>query len=139
MAFPPSHRPPRTVLDNQLSFKRLDTFTVTCSEFFKWGALSAIAYMGYLSIGVLAGKNTFADIAIRMIGNVKVSDGIIVLLTGGGWAYGLAQRSLRRKYIERTAPLKNELERLLDQNRTSSNLTSRGTTPPQKGSVNNEP
>jgi hypothetical protein len=132
MASPPSEKPPRTLLDNQLSFKRLDTTTEICSGFFKWAALAAIAYLGYLSIGQLAGRSTFADIGVRVIGNLKVSDGIITLLTGSGWAYGLAQRSLRRKHIERTATIKNELERLLDKNRTSSNLTPRGTTPQQK-------
>jgi hypothetical protein len=133
MASSSTEKLPRTPLDNQLSFKRLDTSALICSEFFKWGALSFISYMGYLSVGKIAGQNTFADIAVRVIGNIKVSDGIITLLVGSGWAFGLAQRSLRRKYIERTAPVKNKLERLLDERRTSSNLTSRGTTPPKKG------
>jgi hypothetical protein len=132
MVSSPSERLPRTILDNQLSFKRLDTATAICSEFFKWAGLVAIAYLGYLSIKQLAGTNTLANIGIRIIGNVKVSDGIIVLLMGGGWAYGLGQRSLRRRYIERTSSAKNELERIIDSNRTSSNLTPRGTTPRQK-------
>jgi hypothetical protein len=133
MASPSAEKLPRTQLDNQLSYKRLDTASLICSEFFKWGSFAFIAYMGYLSIGKLAGQNTYADIAVRAIGNVKVSDGIITLLIVSGWAFGLAQRSLRRRYIERTAPVKNKLERILDAKRTSSNLTSRGTTPPEKG------
>jgi hypothetical protein len=133
MASPPSAKPPRTLLDTQLSFKRWDTISEICKELIKWASLVFIAYLGYRSIEVLAGKSTFADIALRIIGNIKVSDGIIFFLTGSGWAYGLGQRSLRRKHIERTVSAKNELERILDKNRTSSNLTQKGTTPPQKG------
>jgi hypothetical protein len=132
MASPPSPRPPRTLLDNQLSFKRLDTALEMFSVLVKWSALVAIAYLGYLSIGQLAGRSTFADIGVRVLGNLKVSDGIITLLAGSGWAYGLGQRSLRRKSIERLVPHKNELEKVFDKKRTSSNLTPRGTTP-QKG------
>lgn len=82
---------------------------------------------------MLAGLTTSANIGVRLAGNVTVSRGIITLLTGSGWAYGVAQRSLRRKNIERLVPLKNELEKVIDKKRTSSNLTQRGTTPPRKG------
>jgi hypothetical protein len=133
MASPPSAQPPRTMLDAQLSFKRWDTISEICKELIKWVSLVLIAYLGYRSIEVLAGKSTFADIGLRVIGNLKVSDGVLFFLTGSGWAYGLGQRSLRRKHIERTVPLKNELERVIDKNRSSSDLTQKGTTPPQKG------
>lgn len=133
MASTPPVKSPRTLQDNQLSFKRLDTLTAICSEFFKWAALVAISYMVYLCVQALAGKSTFADIGVRVIGNLKVSDGIITLLTGSGWAYGLAQRSLRRRHIERVTPLKNDLERIIDTKRTSSNLTTKGTTPRKEG------
>lgn len=132
MASPPPQKPTRTELDSLLAFKRLDTATVIVCNCLKWAGLVSVSYFGYLSIGMLAGKYTFADIGLRVIGNLKVNDGIIGLLTGSGWAYGLAQRSLRRRNIERMAPLKNEYERLIDPNRTSSNLTSRGTTPSER-------
>jgi hypothetical protein len=128
----PLQKPPRTVLDNQLSFKRLDTATELGRELIKWAALVVIAFMGYRCVNVLAGRSTLAEIGIKILGNIKVSDGIITLLTGSGWAYGLAQRSLRRRNIERVVPAKNELERMLDPNRSSSNLTGKGTTPAPK-------
>lgn len=132
MASPPSPKP-RTVLDNQLSFKRLDTVSELIKEAMKWGSLVTIAYFGYMSVEVLAGSTTSANIGIRVLGSLTFNRGVVALLTGSGWAYGLGQRSVRRKNIERTVPAKNELERLIDPNRTSSNLTSRGTTPPRKG------
>src|SRR5438067_322025 len=131
MASPPSAKP-RTVLDNQLSFKRLDTVSEIVKEAIKWGCLVVIAYFGYMCVEVLAGTSTSANIGIRVLGNVTFNKGVVALLTGSGWAYGLGQRSVRRKNIERIIPAKNELERLVDPKRTSSNLTSRGTTPQKK-------
>lgn len=95
----------------------------------KWGALVWISSNFYRCIAVLAGHTTAADIGIKFLANVKVSDTICVVLTGGSIAYGMGQRQLRRRHIKHVAHDKNELERLLDPKRTSSNLTDRGTTP----------
>ena len=133
MASPLPTKPPRTVLDNQLSFKRLDTISEIVKEAIKWGCLVAIAYIGYMSIAALAGKSTSANLAVRILGSLTANRGIIALLTAGGWAYGLGQRRARRKHIERIVPLKNKLEQIIDPDRTSSNLTPKGTTPPKKG------
>lgn len=133
MASTPPPKPPKTELDYQLAFKRWDTLSDLGRYAIQWTGLVLVAYFSYRSIDTLAGRRTFAEIGVKILGNVTVSRGIITLLTGGGWAYGLAQRSLRRRNIERLAPAKNEVERRLDKNRTSSNLTSRGTTPKTKG------
>ena len=109
----------------------------TALEFWRvlvqWTAIGFLGFMFYKSIVVMAGLSTSANIAVRLAGNLTVSKGIITILTGSGWAYGLGQRALRRRHIERVVPLKNELEKVIDKNRTSSNLTQRGTTPPRKG------
>jgi len=132
MASSPSP-PPRTVLDNQLSFKRLDTALEFWRVLVQWGTVAFLGFMAYRSVSVLAGMTTSANIGVRLFGNLMVNRGIVALLTGSGWAFGLAQRSLRRKNIERLVPLKNDLEKVIDPKRTSSNLTSKGTTPPKKG------
>ena len=132
MASSPSP-PPRTVLDNQLSFKRLDTALEFWRVLVQWGTVAFLGFMAYRSVSVLAGMTTSANIGVRLFGNLMVNRGIVALLAGSGWAFGLAQRSLRRKNIERLVPLKNDLEKVIDPKRTSSNLTSRGTTPPKKG------
>lgn len=121
------------MLDNQLSFKRMDTALEFWRVLVQWTAIGFLGFMFYKSIIVLAGLSTSANIAVRLAGNLTVSRGIITLLTVSGWAFGLAQRSSRRKNIERLVPLKNELEKVIDPKRTSSNLTSRGMTPPKKG------
>jgi hypothetical protein len=119
------------MLDNQLSFKRMDIALEFWRVLVQWATIGFLGYMGYRSVVVLAGVSTTANIAVRLAGNLTVSKGIITLLTCSGWAFGLAQRSARRKNIERIVPLKNDLEKVIDAKRTSSNLTSRGTTPPK--------
>ncbi len=130
MATTPPVKPPRTELDYRLSFKKTDAVVVVLRELIKWGGLVLLGRYGYLSIAALAGHQTFADIVIRFLANLKVSEGILYLLTGGSIAYGVGQRQLRRRHIKRVVASKNELEKKLDPKRTSSNLTDTGTTQP---------
>jgi hypothetical protein len=51
-----------------------------CRELIRWSALVAIFYMVFLCVQSLAGKITTADIAIRALGNIKVSNGILALV-----------------------------------------------------------
>jgi hypothetical protein len=129
MASSHSSKLPRTELEYHLAFKRWDAFTELGGKLIQWSGLVAIAYCAYLSSVALAGKTTLAEIGVKVLGNLTVSRAIISLLAGSGWAYGLGQRRLRRRNIERLGTAKNELERRLDKKRTSSNLTSKGTTP----------
>ena len=124
--------PAKSDQDYQLSFKKWDTLGDLGRYAIQWAGLVLIAYFFYRTLDSFAGRNTFAEIGIKILGNITVSRGIITLLTASGWVYGLGQRGLRRRSIERLAPAKNQVEGLLDPNRTSSNLTSRGTTPPRK-------
>lgn len=131
MATPP--KSPRTEQDYVLSFKRLDVVADAFRTLCQWGTLAFIAFMFYRIAEVLAGKSTYAYGNFQFLANVTVSRSIISLLTASGWVYGLGQRSLRRKHIERTVPAKTALEKQLDSRRTSSNLTPKGTTPRGRG------
>jgi hypothetical protein len=93
-----------------------------------WGAACFIAYMSFRSVDALAGKITFASLGASFIGDVRINEALAWLLAGGFGLYGLNERRLRRKHIERTAPQISELESRIDPNRTSSRLTPRGTT-----------
>lgn len=130
MSTPPPAGSRRTELDYGLSFKRTDAFVTICREIARWGALVLLGRYAYLSIAVLAGHQTFADVAVRFLSNIKVSDGLLYLISGGSIAYGIGQRQLRRRQIKRNVQAKNELEKLTHPGRTSSNLTERGTTRP---------
>lgn len=130
MATPPSTEPPRTVLDYGLSIKKIDAVLTVVRDIIKWGALVLIARYVYQSIADLAGHQTYADIGVQFLGNLKISDSLLYLLTGGSIIYGMGERRLRRKHIGRIDSLKNNLERKLNPNRTSSKLNKDGTTRP---------
>jgi hypothetical protein len=125
-----SQRPPRTESDYVLSYKKIDSVTTVVREAVKWAGIVLIVRYCYYAIAVLAGRSTFADIAVRFLANLKVSDGILYLLTGGSIVFGVGQRYLRRRHIKRVVPAKNQLERMLDPNRSTSGLTPEGTTQP---------
>jgi hypothetical protein len=127
---PPASHKTDPALEAHLRAKRIDSFTTICRDAIKWSAAVIIVAYGYKSIVALAGHRTYADIGIRVLGNLKVSDGILYLFGVSGWVYGLGERRLRRNNIRRLAPAKNDLERIIDPRRTSSNLTTTGTTQP---------
>jgi hypothetical protein len=126
----PSQQSTRTESDYLLSFKKIDSVTTIVRDIIKWGGISFLGYCGYQSVGVLAGRATTANIFIKILGNATVNHGLVGLLAGGGWVYGIGQQYLRRRNIQRNVPAKNALEKKLDPNRTSSHLTERGTTQP---------
>jgi hypothetical protein len=96
-----------------------------------WFSLVGISAFFYLSTKSLAGHYTFADIGIKVIGDFKISEAVSYLLGAGGMGYGLRERRLRRQTTERFSQRNYALERLVDPNRTSSHLTTRGTTNPE--------
>ena len=127
---PPATPSLREQLEHSRKFKTLDIIGNIVTQTIKWGSVVLIARYGYLSIASLAGQKTLADIVVRFLGNIKVSDGIAYLLGAGGVIYGIGERQLRRRNIRRIAKDKNNLERIVHPGRTSSKITESGTTPP---------
>ena len=97
----------------------------------RWGSICFISYNAYLSIEVLAGKNTLADIGIGFLTDINVSVAISWALAAGGVLYGYGQRRLRKNGVEHLAKRNQRLELIIDPERTSSNLTERGDTRPE--------
>lgn len=114
-----------------LEFKKIEARVTIATTAIRWGALVLIGLLAFVSIEVLAGKRTLATIAISLIGSVKLENAIYLIVFLGCVLYGLGERELRRRNIKRLTESKNKLERLLDSSRTSSGLTSRGTTRPE--------
>jgi hypothetical protein len=115
-------------LKYRLRFRMLDVLASVVQLGIPWGALCFIAYMVFRSVGTLAGRATVADLRTTFLGNVKINEAVAWVLVALFGAYGLNERRLRRKHIERTAPTIHELEAQIDPNRTSSRLSQRGTT-----------
>jgi len=127
----PHRRPTKNELDAAVKTRRIDGVVSTIQVAIKWFSLVGIAWLFYLSIKAVAGQYTFADIGVRFIGNFKISEGLAYLFGVGGISYGYKERRLRRSTIERLAPRNAALEKALDPNRTSSKLTTKGTTSPE--------
>ena len=98
---------------------------------FKWAGITLIAYWSYRSIEVLAGETTTADIGLTILADVQTSKGVawIVAILASG--YGLRQRTLRKRNIERLQARIRALESHIDPGRTSSGLTPQGETNPK--------
>jgi hypothetical protein len=106
-------------------------FVSIVNNLIRWGGLVSISYFAVLSIRAMAGQHTFADIGIRVLADVHVSEAVAWIFGGSGVAYGWRQRKLRRDTVERLANRNIELEKRLDPNRASSQLTPRGDTRPE--------
>lgn len=97
----------------------------------KWGSLLGCVYWGYLAIASLAGKETFAKIAVSFMANMTVNKWLAYAFGGGGIVYGLNERRLRRNAVRRLAPGRIHYEQGLDPERSSSGLTQTGDTSPE--------
>jgi len=91
----------------------------------------AVIFLGAYARDVLvafAGHDTNAEVGLKLIASIKLDRWLAYIVAVMGGSYGLRQRHLRRKAIERTTERPIELERLMDPGRTSSKLTTQGTT-----------
>ncbi len=94
----------------------------------RWGSICAIAYFAYLSVDALAGKATFAKIAVEFLANITVKHTVAYSFGIFGTIYGWRQRHLRKKRIAQLAQQNERLEKLIDKHRTSSKLPPTGNT-----------
>ncbi|HXQ52880.1 MAG TPA: hypothetical protein VN802_17440 [Stellaceae bacterium] len=94
------------------------------------GTVLGVFYWVHVVLLAYAGTSTFANVAISFVTDFKLDRVLAYGFGAGGVGYGLRQRKLRRKNIERLAPRAAMLEKIIDPNRTSSGLTPQGTTQP---------
>jgi hypothetical protein len=102
-----------------------------CLNLIKWGAIVLIVREIHLSIESLAGKATLTDIGINFLGDIKVSIALSWFVGFFGAFYGINQRKLRKDTVERLQTRIKELELVVDNKRSSSQLTVRGDTRPE--------
>lgn len=130
MATAPAAKPTKAEYDFRLRLRRYDLVTSVVLQLITWSAIVLIARYGYYAVFSLAGHATLTDIAVRFLSNVKVSSGISYIVGAAGMIYGAGQHRARHRNIKRMANDKNELEKIIDAKRSSSNLTEEGNTRP---------
>lgn len=119
-------------LDAGIQMARIDSRTTIALQAIKYGGLVGLAFIGvYLPVHDLAGHTTLADFGVRFLANIRVSEAAAWLWAFLATGYGLRQRELLHRNIDRLGNRIPELEKQIDPNRTSSRLTSRGETRPE--------
>jgi hypothetical protein len=118
-----------------IKFKKLDIINSAIQMAIKVGGLVGIFAIIGSTLRVMTGRETVLNIAIQIVATMKLSSKISYALGLAGVAYGLRQRRLRRSVIERMSEHQRKLEQSLDQGRTSSEITLKGTTRPDDRSL----
>lgn len=98
----------------------------------KYGSIIACSYIGYLTIGELAGRETDATLALFLDLATKEKKTLlpwVLVLACAIWAY--VERDLRLRKIAYFHDQNKKLEKILDDKRSSSNLTKNGLTNPK--------
>jgi hypothetical protein len=111
--------------------RRSEGFVSIANNAIRWGGLVLIARYAFLSIETLAGQTTNANFLLNFLGNVEISVALSWLAMAGAVMYGVWQRHLRRDTVERLQKRNHQLEKLIDDRRSSSRLTERGDTRPE--------
>jgi len=109
----------------------IDAIDANVRLLIKYGCLAIVAFFAYGAIAVLAGKQTFAQIGIKLLGDIKIANSIGYVVGGSGIIYGRRQKKLKEDVILKLAPRIKELETEIDPKRSSSGLTERGRTRPE--------
>lgn len=99
--------------------------------FFKYFTICFSLFMAYLSIKCLSGKTTDANIIIKMLGNLKVNQAVMFIMTGGSIVWAIAERKLKRRVIKKLSDRVKKYETDADKGRTSSRLSDDGSTNPE--------
>jgi hypothetical protein len=128
---------PRKPLENTPPARSLLTPAVVLSiigllkDALRYSFMFGIALCAYGSVREMAGKKTDADIKVGFFSKITWSDSVAVIFGGGGAAYGLAERQVRKSKVKQMAERIHALEKMIDPARTSSNLTEHGNTNPE--------
>lgn len=129
----PKPRPssPSVGLQHVVRLRIIDAIDANIRLLIKYGFLAVVAFFAYGAIAVLAGKQTFAQIGIKLLGDIKIANSIGYVVGGSGIIYGRRQKKLKEDVIQKLAPRIKELETKIDPKRSSSGLTERGRTRPE--------
>jgi hypothetical protein len=92
-----------------------------------------IFYTASRSVEALAGHDTKLSVALSVIFDALVDLKFVfaISLAGAGVAWGVIERAVRLRKVDYMQGRIKELEERIDPNRTSSGLTTRGTTNPR--------
>jgi len=118
-------------LKYRLRIKRIEMFGAVLNSVAKWGALLGCVYFASDTLKGIVGTTTYADVGIRFLGSLRISQSIGIAITSFSIFVALRERKLRHDKTEYLQGRIKKLEEVLDMNRSSSRITPRGTTRPE--------
>jgi hypothetical protein len=117
--------------DYLVKFRKLDILADAVHLGVPWGCLVLIFLFTFLMVAQLAGKTTLANVGVRVLADIKVSQVLAYMFGAGGLGYGVLERKLRHKKVAHMEGHIKTLEAAFDPSRSSSGLTRKGTTRPE--------
>jgi hypothetical protein len=127
-----SRLPSDKEIEFQLQVRKYDNrsriITYLGGMIIKYVALAVICYFILLAVRELAGKETIAKFLFLFINDINLKEIVLSVLTIGAILYGLLQRALRRKMIQRFSARCDMLERKINPQKVSSEITKEGKT-----------
>jgi hypothetical protein len=121
----------KTELRYHLCFAMIDAIGSILYKAIPWAGVVFIGCCGYLSVRVLSGQQTLADIVVKFFADFGVSQKVAYVVGAGGVACGSVYRRRRNNFIEKNAEQIKVRESSVDPRRSSSRLTRRGETRPE--------
>ena len=106
----------------------VDALARVLQALIKWGAFCGIAYFSYKSISCLSGQTTEANVALKFLGSLNISQSIAYTVAGGSAVWAFGERSFRKKTIAKLSERLKHYETDIDNSRTSSKLPKSGNT-----------
>lgn len=111
---------------NQLRLALADRIARVLEIALRLGAIVLVVRYISHSIDVLAGKHTVADIGVKFLASVRVSEAVAWIFGASGVGYGYRQRHLRRKDTKQISDRLSKYEEKRDPRRSSTKLESQG-------------
>jgi Flp pilus assembly protein protease CpaA len=110
-----------------------DQFYRTVRTLIKCTTVAIIFYFGFQALEVLAGQDTKLSVALSFaftaLADLKFAAALSV--AGGTTAWAIIERGIRLRKVDSMQGRIKHLEQMIDPSRSSSGLTTRGTTNPQ--------
>lgn len=110
---------------NRILTARRNTYTVSdiITQAFRYGTICFIALCVYWSVTALAGKDTDIGVFLYTFFSGHISTALAWLLSVAAAIWARGERRLRKRKVQELARRNEQLELLLDEKRTSSQLT----------------
>lgn len=112
----------------QLWMKIVDGLFSLAKKAVPWGFGATMVFFVAQIFIAYAGENTQADVAINLIAGIQADRWVAYIIALLGTGYGLRQRKLRQRAIERLTVRPKQLEQDMDPDRSSSDILPDGRT-----------